>query len=90
MSRYVPNERAPTGIEKRGCKRDPARAQPGDCWVIGMAPLLSLLAAGSIGAAGFLGGLATKRSRVLTVAFFSNPVGPSSTSWRSPGSTTAS
>lgn len=45
--------------------------------VIGMAPLLSLLAAGSIGAAEFLGGLATKGSRVLTVAFFSNAVGTS-------------
>jgi drug/metabolite transporter (DMT)-like permease len=42
-----------------------------------MAPILSLLAAVSIGAAEFLGGLATKRSRVLTVAFFSNAVGTS-------------
>jgi drug/metabolite transporter (DMT)-like permease len=42
-----------------------------------MAPLLSLLAATSIGTAAFLGGLASRRSRVLTVAFFSQAAGTS-------------
>jgi uncharacterized membrane protein len=42
-----------------------------------MAALLSLFAAMSIGAAEFLGGLATRRSPVLAVAFLSQTVGTS-------------
>src|SRR5918999_5310144 len=59
---------------KRGSRLVPPAAEIG---LDPMAPLLSLLAATSIGTAAFLGGLAARRSRVLTVAFFSQAVGTS-------------
>src|SRR5918995_4064325 len=60
-------------MENRGSRSVP----PADIGLDPMAPLLSLLAATSIGTAAFLGGLATKTSRVLTVAFFSQAAGTS-------------